>query len=54
MRYALSSKLADLVHLDPLLTAELADASAYLLERMGNVTSALQFILQTLENRMMA
>eukprot|EP00814_Leptocylindrus_danicus_P021815 CAMPEP_0116031738 /NCGR_PEP_ID=MMETSP0321-20121206/17735_1 /TAXON_ID=163516 /ORGANISM="Leptocylindrus danicus var. danicus, Strain B650" /LENGTH=356 /DNA_ID=CAMNT_0003507005 /DNA_START=147 /DNA_END=1217 /DNA_ORIENTATION=- len=32
---------------------EIADASAYLLERMGNVTSALQLILQTLEGRMM-
>ena len=32
---------------------EIADASAYLLERMGNVSSALQLILQTLESRMM-
>ena len=32
---------------------EIADASAYLLERLGNVTSALQLILQTLEGRMM-
>lgn len=32
---------------------EIADASAYLLERMGNVSSALQLILQTLETRMM-
>jgi hypothetical protein len=32
---------------------EIADASAYLLERMGNVSSALQLILQTLEGRMM-
>ncbi|KAL3942098.1 MAG: hypothetical protein SGARI_000378, partial [Bacillariaceae sp.] len=32
---------------------EIADASAYLLERMGNVTSALQLILQTMESRMM-
>jgi hypothetical protein len=32
---------------------EIADASAYLLERMGNVTSALQLILQTLETRLM-
>jgi hypothetical protein len=31
----------------------IADASAYLLERMGNVSSALQLILQTLESRMM-
>ena len=33
---------------------DIADASAYLLERMGNVTSALQLILQTFESRMMA
>jgi len=33
---------------------EIADASAYLLERMGNVSSALQLMLQTLEGRMMA
>jgi hypothetical protein len=32
---------------------DIADASAYLLERMGNVTSALQLILQTMEARMM-
>ena len=32
---------------------EIADASAYLLERMGNVSSALQLMLQTLEGRMM-
>ena len=32
---------------------EIADASAYLLERMGNVTSALQLMLQTLEGRLM-
>jgi hypothetical protein len=32
---------------------DIADASAYLLERMGNVTSALQLILQTVESRMM-
>ena len=32
---------------------DIADASAYLLERMGNVSSALQLILQTLEGRMM-
>ncbi len=32
---------------------DIADASAYLLERMGNVTSALQLILQTMETRMM-
>ncbi|KAL3919253.1 MAG: hypothetical protein SGILL_003847, partial [Bacillariaceae sp.] len=32
---------------------DIADASAYLLERMGNVTSALQLILQTMESRMM-
>ncbi len=32
---------------------EIADASSYLLERMGNVSSALQLILQTLEGRMM-
>jgi hypothetical protein len=32
----------------------IADASAYLLERMGNVSSALQLILQTFEGRMMA
>jgi len=32
---------------------DIADASAYLLERMGNVTSALQLILQTLESRLM-
>ena len=33
---------------------DIADASAYLLERMGNVSSALQLILQTLEGRMMS
>lgn len=33
---------------------EIADASAYLLERMGNVSSAIQLILQTLESRLMA
>ena len=33
---------------------EIADASAYLLERMGNVSSALQLMLQTLEGRMMS
>ena len=33
---------------------DIADASAYLLERMGNISSALQLILQTLESRMMA
>jgi hypothetical protein len=32
---------------------DIADASSYLLERMGNVSSALQLILQTLESRMM-
>ena len=32
---------------------DIADASAYLLERMGNVTNALQLILQTMETRMM-
>eukprot|EP00934_Nitzschia_sp_Nitz4_P003429 Nitzschia sp. Nitz4//scaffold276_size25055//17209//22686//NITZ4_008343-RA/size25055-processed-gene-0.13-mRNA-1//-1//CDS//3329545331//3419//frame0 len=32
---------------------EIADASTYLLERMGNVASALQLILQTLESSMM-
>ena len=32
---------------------DIADASAYLLERMGNVSSALQLMLQTLEGRMM-
>jgi vacuolar protein sorting-associated protein 8 len=32
---------------------DIADASAYLLERMGNVSSALQLTLQTLESRMM-
>jgi len=32
---------------------DIADASAYLLERMGNVSSALQLMLQTLESRMM-
>jgi vacuolar protein sorting-associated protein 8 len=32
---------------------DIADASAYLLERMGQVTNALQLILQTLETRMM-
>ena len=32
---------------------EIADASAYLLERMGNVNSALQLLLQTLEGRLM-
>ncbi|KAG7363570.1 golgi CORVET complex core vacuolar protein 8 [Nitzschia inconspicua] len=32
---------------------DIADASAYLLERMGNVTSALQLILQTMESRLM-
>jgi vacuolar protein sorting-associated protein 8 len=31
----------------------IADASAYLLERLGNVSSALQLILQTLESRLM-
>jgi vacuolar protein sorting-associated protein 8 len=33
---------------------DIADASAYLLERMGKVTNALQLILQTLETRMMS
>jgi len=33
---------------------DIADASAYLLERMGNVSGALQLILQTLEGRMMS
>ncbi|CAB9509972.1 vacuolar protein sorting 8 homolog (Saccharomyces cerevisiae) [Seminavis robusta] len=33
---------------------KIADASAYLLERMGHVASALQLILQTLESRMMS
>lgn len=33
---------------------DIADASAYLLEKMGNVSSALQLILQTLEGRMMS
>jgi vacuolar protein sorting-associated protein 8 len=32
---------------------DIADASAYLLERMGNVSSALQLILQTLETKLM-
>jgi vacuolar protein sorting-associated protein 8 len=32
---------------------DIADASCYLLERMGNVSSGLQLILQTLESRMM-
>jgi vacuolar protein sorting-associated protein 8 len=32
---------------------DIADASAYLLERTGNVSAALQLILQTLETRMM-
>eukprot|EP01083_Nonionella_stella_P075429 205069_1 len=32
---------------------DIADASAYLLERMGNVSSALQLMLQTLEGRLM-
>jgi Region in Clathrin and VPS. len=32
---------------------EIADASAYLLEKMGNVSSALQLMLQTLEGRLM-
>jgi hypothetical protein len=32
---------------------DIADASAYLLERMGNVSSALQLLLQTLESRLM-
>jgi vacuolar protein sorting-associated protein 8 len=32
---------------------DIADASAYLLERMGNVGSALQLILQTMESRLM-
>jgi len=32
---------------------DIADASAYLLERMGNVSSGLQLLLQTLESRMM-
>ncbi|GKY91185.1 hypothetical protein MPSEU_000091200 [Mayamaea pseudoterrestris] len=32
---------------------DIADASAYLLERLGNITSALQLILQTLETRLM-
>ena len=29
---------------------EITDASAYLLERMGNVSSALQLLFQTLES----
>jgi hypothetical protein len=33
---------------------DIADASAYLLERMGNVSSALQLLLQTLESKMMS
>jgi len=33
---------------------EIVDASAYLLEQMGNVSSALQLLLQTLESRLMA
>ena len=33
---------------------DIADASAYLLEKMGNVSSALQLMLQTLEGRMMS
>jgi len=33
---------------------EIADASAYLLERSGNIPGALQLILQTLEERMMS
>jgi hypothetical protein len=33
---------------------EIADASAYLLERMGSVSSALQLMLQTLEGRLMS
>jgi len=33
---------------------DIADASAYLLEKMGNVSSALQLILQTFEGRMMS
>jgi vacuolar protein sorting-associated protein 8 len=33
---------------------DIADASAYLLERMGKVTNALQLVLQTLETRMMS
>ena len=33
---------------------QIADASAYLLERMGNISSALQLILQTLEGRLMS
>jgi len=33
---------------------EIADASAYLLKRMGDVFSALQLLLQTLESRLMA
>ena len=32
----------------------IADASAYLLERKGNVSSALQLVLQTLESRLMS
>ena len=32
---------------------DIADATAYLLERMGNVSSALQLMLQTLEGRLM-
>lgn len=32
---------------------DIADASAYLLEKMGNVSSALQILLQTLESRLM-
>ena len=33
---------------------QIADASAYLLERTGNISSALQLILQTLEGRLMS
>jgi len=33
---------------------DIADASAYLLERMGSVSSALQLMLQTLEGRLMS
>ena len=33
---------------------DIADASSYLLERMGNVSSALQLMLQTFEGRLMA
>jgi hypothetical protein len=32
---------------------DIADASAYLLERLGNVSGALQLVLQTLESRLM-